>query len=234
MTLNQIINRIGTLVLAHKQIRRFKTGLAGDFFADHTAKYPAACLQYTVGNISTDQHVLTVNFRLILVDLVNVSADTKTNENDVISDMLSVILDLVAEINNGVYDDWRINASNSIEAIIEGENDLHAGWVIDFSLRTIFSQNRCQIPTNAINAILNDPDMKEVFDLQYISTGTEGSSLTLPQLQGKKILLIVRGGIVVYRVSSNPVDEYTWDNTTIVFGPSLGVGTKLLILYRNY
>lgn len=148
MTLNSIIRRIRQIAEAHKQVRRFKTGLAADFFADHTAKYPACCLQYTAASIADG--ALTINFRMFLVDLVHVADETKANEDDVLSDTLQVLMDLYAEMNNNNYSDWRISTSGTMEAIIEGGEDMYAGWFLDFTIRTPFTQNICAVPTEDI------------------------------------------------------------------------------------
>jgi len=235
MTLNSIIKRIRTLALAHKQIRRFKTGLVGDFFADHTAKYPACMLQYNAGNISITEGRTTVNFRMFLVDLVHVASDTKENEDDVLSDMLSVLMDLVAEMRNDAWQDWRLSADNTITGIVEGDNDLYAGWYIDFTVSTMFKQNLCEVPTNPIDFIPTDTEMKLLYDLAYVTTGAEGFTITIPGIVGKMVALVVRENNPLHKVSSAPATtEYVWNNNTIVLGAAVTPNERFLILYRNY
>lgn len=235
MTLNQVIARIKYLALAHRQVRSFTTGMTSDLFTDKTKKYPACCLQYNAGSISISGGATTINFRMFLVDLVHVSENAKDNQDEVLSDMLSILMDLIAEMNNSSYDDWRLSIDNSIEGIYEEEGDLYAGWFIDFSIRTIFSQNRCQVPTSEIDYSPIDSDMKLVYDKEYVATGSEGSSLTIAELTGKKIVLIIRENAPLHKVSSNPDPaEYTWDNTVISLGTPVNAGARFLILYRNY
>lgn len=147
MTLNQVQKRIQDLCLSHKQIRTFRKGLVSDFFTDKTAQYPAACLQDNGANISLGTHQTSINYRLFLLDLVHVSEDTKTNEDDVLSDMLSIAMDLLAKFNQGIYDDWKISVDNNAEFLVEAENDMPGGVVMDFTVSFIFTQNVCQIPT---------------------------------------------------------------------------------------
>lgn len=241
-TLNELIKRIRTLALAHKQIRRFATGLAGDLFADHTSKYPACCLQYTAGGISTTGHAITVNFRLFLVDLVHVSEDTKQNEDDVLSDMLSIMIDLVAEINNGNFNDWFLSSDNSLQAIVESENDLFAGWYMDFSIRMVFRQNVCEIPSDIFDYPNGDDSdslsggvSRAVYDLEYLADGTEGLTLSIPVLVGKKVLLVIREGDPLHKVSSSPDSvEYVWNDVSITLGQAVITPKRFVILYRNY
>lgn len=85
---------------------------------------------------------------MFVVDLVNVSADTKTNEDDVLSDTLSIMMDLVAQMNNGNLNDWFISSDNPLQAFTETEGDMYAGWYMDFSIRMIYRQNICEVPSN--------------------------------------------------------------------------------------
>jgi hypothetical protein len=148
MTLNQVVKRIETLALGHKQIRMFKKGLATDFFDDKTTQYPAACLQDVSGSISLSGHTSSLSYRMFLADLIHVSEDTKSNEQDVQSDMVSVAMDLLAQMNHGNFDDWKISADNNLTLFTENENDLQAGCVIDFTVSFMYTQNVCQIPTD--------------------------------------------------------------------------------------
>lgn len=234
MTLNQVIRRIKALSLAHKQVRAFRHGLVSDFFADQTSRYPAVLLQDQGGSISTAGHATTLNFRLFLVDLVNVSEDTKMNELDVQSDMISIAMDLVAEMNAGMFTDWALSTDNALQLFVEGDNDLHAGCYVDFSLRIIFTQNICQIPTEIIDGSPTDTDMK-VYDEEYIATGAEGTTLSIAAILGKKILLITRESSPIYKVSAMPGStEFVWDNTIITLGLPTIANQRFLILYRNY
>lgn len=235
MTLNQVINRIKQLALGHKQVRTFRKGLVSDLFADKTAKYPAVCLQDSSGTISLAGHATTLNYKLFIVDLVHVSEDTKDNEQDVESDMVSIAMDLLAQMNNNLYDDWKISAENSLALIFENDGDMHAGCVIDFSVRIMYTQNICQIPTEVTDYIPTDNEMKYVYDETYVATGAEGSMLSIPAIVGKKVLFITRGNAVIYKTSSSPVSsEYTWNNTVIGLGADTNPNEKFLILYRNY
>jgi len=119
MTLNQVIRRIKGIVLAHKQIRDFRQGLVSDWFADKTALYPGICLQDNGGSISLGGHATTLNYRMFFADLVNVSADAKTNLVDVQSDMLSVAMDILAQMNFPLFDDWKISTDASLQLFDE-------------------------------------------------------------------------------------------------------------------
>lgn len=243
MTLNNVLNRIKTICLAHKQIRSFYRGFSTDLLADHTRKYPAAFLEDSGGSISTDGHATTLNFRLSLWDLVNVSEDTKTNEQDVDSDMVSIAMDIVAQMNYAGWDDWKLSTDNKLELTISEVNaDAYGGCSIDFQLRIMFKQNICAVPSELFyvpgasdGGLITQLDLKLVYDLLYTATGAEGLTLTLPALAGKKILFITKESTPIYKVSNSPdALEYTWDDLNIVLGAAAVIGDRFLILYRNY
>lgn len=235
MTLNQVINRIKQLSLGHKQIRTFKKGLVSDFLTDKTTKYPAIFLQDSGGNISLSGHATTLNYRLFILDLVHVSEETKVNEQDVHSDMVSIAMDLLAQMNNGNYDDWKISADNSLQLLAEYDGDLIAGCVFDFTVRIMYEQNICKVPTDITNYTPTDNDMKFLYDTEYVATGAEGATLSIPEIVGKKILLITRGSAIIYKVSSSPTtSEFVWNDTIIALGAVTNPNERFLILYRNY
>src|SRR6185437_13619848 len=119
MTLNQVIRRIKTLALDHRQLRNFYQGLATDWLTDKFTLYPSALLQFTGGSLSTAGKVLTLNYRLYLADLVHVSEDTKANELDIQSDMLLVMMDLMAQINYPAFNDWALSSEMQVQLFVK-------------------------------------------------------------------------------------------------------------------
>lgn len=234
MTLNQVINRVKALALGHKQLRNFYQGQLTDFLTDKTTNYPSLFLQDNGGKISTAGHATTLNYRMFLLDLVNVSENTDQNRQDVQSDMISVAMDLVAQMNAGMFDDWALSTDNNLALLYEDKDDLVAGLYVDFSLRIMFTQDLCQIPTTFENEVTPD-DMKLVNDLEFVATGAEGTTLTIPGLSGVRILLVIRGGNPLHKVSNNPDStEYVWNDTAFTLGTNTVANERFLILWRNY
>jgi phage gp37-like protein len=147
MTYNQIIRRIRTIATEHLQVKTFARGLITDFLNDKATNYPAVFLQSNGGKISTSGHQSTVNFRMFIIDMVHVSEDAKENELDVHSDMISIAMDIIAQMNNGVYNDWKISTDNGFQLLVEEKEDMYAGIYIDFSISFLYSQNVCAVPT---------------------------------------------------------------------------------------
>lgn len=151
LTFNQIIRRIRTIVQSHQQVKTFARGLVTDFLADKTTLYPAVFLQNNGGRFSLNGSSSDINFRMFIVDMVHVSEDAKGNELDVHSDMISIGMDLLAQFNNGNYNDWKISPNNNFQLLVETNGDMYAGIYVDFSISFKYSQNVCQVPTTKTN-----------------------------------------------------------------------------------
>jgi hypothetical protein len=243
MTYNQVLKRIQKIALGHKQVRTFKKGvLLSNFLADKAIKYSAVLLQNINGNISNSSHQATLNFRVFFLDLVHVSEDTNLNEDDVISDEISIALDIFAQINHPSYNDWKLSSVSPFQIVAESTADSAAGIYVDFTISIIYPQNVCQIPTTITDYDPTNPKDMNVYDKVYIASGNEGITLTtsgdnanIPEINGKKILMITREYSPIYPVSNLPQStEYTWDNTNVGLGLATGPGERFLFLYRNY
>lgn len=144
MTLNQIVDRIQSICLEHGQVGSFSQGLLSDFLADKTKRYAAAYLLKGDGTISLSGQASTLYFKLFLLDLVHIDEETKSNELDVQSDMVSVAQDLIAKMNT--YQDWKLSTDNKLSLMSEQGEDFLAGCSLDFSVSVKFTQNVCQVP----------------------------------------------------------------------------------------
>lgn len=234
MTLNQVIARIKKIILAHKQIRNFYfAGPTSEFLNDHTTRYPSAFLQDTPGSVDLGGKTDNYGFRLYLLDLANVSEDARANELDVQSDMRSIVKDLLAEFNHSTFTDWKISSSNQVALLREELDDLTAGVYVDITFSALWEPDVCAVPSDSP---IQTEDMKLVYDEKYIANGTEGKTLIVPAVVGKKILFITRENAPLYKVSSSPDSvEYVWDGNQITLGTPVNVaGERFLILYRNY
>lgn len=156
MTFNQIIRRIKEIATAHLQVKTFGRGLVSDFLTEKTTQYPAVFLQNAGGKFSMNGRSSTVSFRMFIVDMVHVSEETNDNETDVHSDMISIALDLLAQMNNGNYNDWQISSDNNFQIVVETDGDMYAGIYVDFSISFIYNQNVCQVPTTKTTYQITD------------------------------------------------------------------------------
>lgn len=148
MTLNQIIQRIKTIALAHKQINDFREGDVISFLRDSDVAYPCCLLQILPGRISRTEKQTTVRIALYLCDLVDLSIDSKQNELEVKSDLLSIAEDMMAAFSYPQFEqDWDFADEASIEFLDEKFEDMISAVLMTLDFKTRFDSNRCQIPT---------------------------------------------------------------------------------------
>lgn len=147
MTLNQIINRVKTIALNHKQIRAFHYGDVNDFFDTDEGKSFAVCALQDNG-ASIGNNILSVQFVIFLLDLVHIAEDTQANEQDVQSDMLEVAQDLFAEFDFSEYTDWKVTLDNPVQLVREQQPDYVAGVAMTISIETPRIKDVCAVPNN--------------------------------------------------------------------------------------
>lgn len=146
MTLNQIIKRIQTIALSHQQVRNFQFGEVTEFLNDRTTEYPSVFVQDLPSALNLAGKDDTLNIKLYCLDLVNVAGDTKDNELDVQSDMLTLGKGIISLMNNqGTYTDWAIGGG-SYQLVIEQFGDMVAGATFDLTIRTQWDKSYCEEP----------------------------------------------------------------------------------------
>lgn len=147
MTLNQIIKRIQTLSLSHKQVRSFYYGKPTDFIIDKKPEYTAVFLQEGGINISPLSKTTTYTFKLYVLDLMDLDQRTWENVQEVQSDSVSILEDLLALINQDSYSDWALGTNNATDALSEKFDDIVAGAVSNIEIRTPYLRDVCAVPT---------------------------------------------------------------------------------------
>jgi hypothetical protein len=148
LTLNQVSTKIAQICTGHKQIRSFFYGLKTDLLTAKTTAYPAAFLDDNGGTISPKGHAITLVWRLWFLDLVNVDSYSNQNEIDVVSDMLSVAVDIMTQLSRD-SNGW-VCSDGAIQQVAEQDNDMPWGVYVDFNIRFPYPQNNCEVPTNTV------------------------------------------------------------------------------------
>ena len=142
-TLNQIVKKIGDLASTHKQIKSFYFGDLPDYLSRGTDNvYPSLYYDLTGANISGN--TLSLNFSLYFFDRMLAEG---TNETEVLSDMLEVAQDIVAQLNYQNFD-FDILTSVGLNFFTEDTPDLLAGVRADITLELPYLYNRCVVPTS--------------------------------------------------------------------------------------
>ena len=142
MTLNQVVKTITDLGNAHQQIKSVYFGDLADYLSRGTDNtYPSLYFDLTGGSVQ--ERGVTLNFSLYFFDRM---LHEETNETEVLSDMLEVCQDIIAQLRANTFDfDEGLNAI--LTFFTEDTPDLLAGVRADISIELTFIANRCQVPS---------------------------------------------------------------------------------------
>ena len=142
MTLNQIVQTITNLGNAHQQIKSVYFGDLADYLSRGTDNtYPSLYFDLTGGSVA--ERGITLNFSLFFFDRM---LHEETNETEVLSDMLEVCQDIIAQLRSQTFE-FEEGLSATLTFFTEDTPDLLAGVRADISLELPFIANRCQIPS---------------------------------------------------------------------------------------
>jgi hypothetical protein len=215
MTLNQIVSRMKSLALSHKQLRTAYFGDPWEFDSTEIV-YGACFIQQIPGTITREDHLQKFGFRVFFLDRVGVSEDTEGNETEVLSDMSSVAADYLAMLNY-YEDDFLTDAVSPFQSVTEVLNDMVSGVYVDITIGVDYLADRCQVPADDVT-FETDFDMARTKILTYTATGSEGDSFTVTGLAGTTVLAIYRGGTYRRAITTVPTDY----DTLRVVGTDLG------------
>ena len=148
-TLNQIIALTESYVVAHKQLNTFQFGDPWEFAESEEVQYPA--LFMVNGNVNGEGNAYMHNFNLLICDRIDYNkdnpADKNAQENEVLSDMREVALDILALFNNpSNRENFYLDQSWVLEPFTEKFKDWTAGWNLTLRLKQPMIYNRCQVP----------------------------------------------------------------------------------------
>lgn len=149
LTLNQVINRIQSLALGHKQVKSFYYyNIVDTLTQNKGVLYPAVFLDHAKTMVSRNEKESIYTFSFYVCDLLNISQDAIQNYNDVESDLNSIAQDIFAMIHSELFQDWSPSMDISIEYLEEEFEDLVGAIKFDIDIATIFTTDRCSVPSN--------------------------------------------------------------------------------------
>lgn len=203
MTLNQILQRLRSLALSHKQINDFYFGDPHEFTANGDITYPCVFVEQIPGLIDRILKEQRFSFRIYFLDLVHVAERTEENETEVLSDMSSVAGDFLSILLSPTYqDDWIIGETAPIAPVTESLEDMAAGVFMEVSISVDFTADSCVLPTDDVE-LPTELDMPRTKIITYTATGDE-NSFSLPTLSGKHILAAWRAGMYKRVINTLP------------------------------
>lgn len=143
ITLNQVLKILRTICNNHAQINSFVFGHISEISASEQEQYPLVWCDINDSQMS--ERMFTLNLSLHVLDIQRADG---SNEVDVLSDTLSIGRDLVAALNNPIYQDYfNVQFDINFGQVREGFPDVVNGWKLDIGLDLMELNDRCQIPT---------------------------------------------------------------------------------------
>lgn len=165
-TINQLISVWKDISTRHYQINGFGVGDSWEIGADKAYMHPVLWVNPVTANMpSTDTGYKTfeINFEVRVFDLVN---KDESNENDVLSDCIDILKDIIIEFKGHPYyvnSELNIIDDISFEAFTEEFDEEVSGWLCEISLMTPMINSFCGIPAADISGFefpdINCPDV---------------------------------------------------------------------------
>lgn len=141
VTLNQILTKIKAFADNHAQIKSYGIGRMSEEDIEGL-QYPVC---WTIlGDAAVDGKVLNVSFNILFLDRIKKDF---SNENEVMSDMLSVSADFVATMRQVSQQDgdWNFITSSSLSPIGDATDDEASGWQLGFTVKVVHEFNYCNL-----------------------------------------------------------------------------------------
>lgn len=184
-TQNQIIKALNDFANAHHQIKSFGSGSIQDFATSGTTNYSAMWVDYEPATVQ-DRNVY-IGLRIYICDRL---LKGKRNEREVLSDVLSICLDTVAQMSSNIYG-WKLDTSNvsMIPFSDPKHDDEVAGYYFDLSFKQAFDYNRCQIPLSSEITNPGSTDVVTILDqdgnvITRVSAGNTYSVIVVSNIFG--------------------------------------------------
>lgn len=143
-TLNQHISLFSSFATNHHQLSSFGFG---DFF-ESTEPYNAEEVTYArmwvdLVNTTITDNALIRSYRIAFMDRVN---PDERNENDVLSDMEQVAMDLLSAMTKASIGKQDIVRSATIEPFTEATTDVLSGVFLNMQMVQSFTYDYCSVP----------------------------------------------------------------------------------------
>lgn len=141
ITYNNIINAFATFASEHSQINSFGYGSIEDVGATQVKQYPYLFVS-PKSSILGDGYA-TLKFNILLMDKLK---EDNTNEQEIHSDVLSIIGDFRSWLDRSSYSEFSVTEQNNIYPFSQRFGDYVAGWTYELELKTEMINGLCNIP----------------------------------------------------------------------------------------
>jgi hypothetical protein len=142
VTLNQLIAKLQTIATNHQQINSFFFGDIADLGTEKPMQYPVLFADVAPSNFT--YKVIGLNLQIMVMDIVKKDL---SNENDVISDTLQIIEDVIIELRNP-SEIFLIQDSINLTPFSDSQGDEVSGWTANITINIPSTYNSCAVPSN--------------------------------------------------------------------------------------
>jgi len=142
VTLNQLIAKLQTIATNHEQINSFFFGDIADLGTEKPMQYPVLFADVAPSNFT--YKVIGLNLQIMVMDIVKKDL---SNENDVISDTLQIIEDVIIELRNP-SEIFLIQDSINLTPFSDSQGDEVSGWTANITINIPSTYNSCAVPSN--------------------------------------------------------------------------------------
>lgn len=138
-TLNEIFALIENEATAHQQVKQYGQG---DVWEINPKELDYSVLWAIEDSVTLSERTLTYNIRILCMDRV---LPGEENEEEVLSDTLSILLDFVAYFRQ-LHTDLDVQRNVNITPFTERFDDKVSGHSMILNITQPYSYNSCQIP----------------------------------------------------------------------------------------
>ncbi len=143
MTLNQIVQQLQQIANNHLQVKTWGFGDIWEIASSGDIQYPLNWVTLEGVDVSTSAKTETYKFSLLFMDAVK---NGEVNEQEVLSDQLSIAKDFLAQLKHPSYDWNFLDNVSTLEDFTERFVDSVSGWKMNISFVLPFTSDRCAMP----------------------------------------------------------------------------------------
>lgn len=188
LTYNGLISIMQDIATRHYMIDTFLVGRNSEIGESAAVVYPMLQVYPTTARMPINEQGFFKTIEIeISVKVIDQLQPAKENENDIVSDTLQTLQDIINELNTHPYyvnKRVRIIGDIDFEELDEFEDDFTSGWECNLTFQFINHNTYCGLPIGSIpgyEAISNDCPTVLVknSDGTYITTVNAGNTLNL-------------------------------------------------------
>ena len=153
-TYNQVVKLLNDIATNHYQIHSFGDGDTWETMESNIAAHKKFPLMWVRPISATLEFPFdSIRMGIAVMDLVNTD---ESNENEVLSDTLSILLDIKALLSTPSYTSvFTVGKSASLTPFTERYSAKVTGWAMEVDVKILWNKDRCAIPMSGAPTINN-------------------------------------------------------------------------------